>query len=150
MGVGENLFTQSDREWARVQPQVAPAFRGRALAGPLERLDEIVASELAAVPVGVEIDLELVMGRIALVIAAWVFLGERLASSQAEELADHQREVVAWVGRRLGALSSATPIAFGPEVRAMRAHRLALEEYVDSVIERRQLPSATIAAIAAA
>jgi cytochrome P450 len=136
MGVGENLFTQSDRKWARVQPKVAPAFRGRALAGPLERLDEIVASELATVPVGVEIDLELVMGRIALVIAAWVFLGERLASSQAERLADHQREVVAWVGRRLGALSSAIPVAFGPEVRAMRVHRLALEQYVDGVIER--------------
>src|SRR5579862_417840 len=27
LGVGENLFTQSDKSWARLQPAVAPAFR---------------------------------------------------------------------------------------------------------------------------
>src|SRR6478735_7647672 len=86
LGVGENIFTQSDRAWSRVQPLVAPAFRSRALAAPLGRLDEIVADEVAAIPVGTELDLELVMGRIALVVAAWVFLGDRLDTDRAQEL----------------------------------------------------------------
>ena len=136
LGVGENLFTKSDRAWARVQPLVAPAFRSRALAAPLARLDEIVADETAAIPVGTDLDLELVMGRIALVIAAWVFLGDRLATDRAEELADHQRHIVAWIGRRLGALSAGVPVTAGADHRRMRAHRAALERYVDGVIDR--------------
>src|SRR3954466_2009136 len=31
MGVGENLFTQTDKAWAQTQPPVAPAFRKKAL-----------------------------------------------------------------------------------------------------------------------
>ena len=31
VGVGENLFTQSDKAWARLQPLVAPSFRRKAL-----------------------------------------------------------------------------------------------------------------------
>ena len=136
MGVGENLFTLPDKAWALAQPVVAPAFRGRALAGRLERLDEIVAGQLDDVVVGQELDLELAMGRIALVVAAWVLLGDRLGSDRAQELADHQRQVVAWVGSRLGALSAAVPIAMGPGAAQMRRHRHALEHYVDGVIDR--------------
>ena len=136
VGVGENIFTQSDKAWARAQPLVAPAFRGRALASRLERLDEIVAAQLASVKLNEELDLELLMGRIALVIAAWVFLGEELDASYAHELADHQRHVVEWVGHRLGALSSGIPFAFGADARRMRQHRRALEQYVDGVVER--------------
>ncbi len=136
IGVGENIFTQPEKAWAVAQPLVAPAFRSRALAGRLEVLDEIVGSELSEIVIGEELDLELVMGRIALVIAAWVFLGEKLASDQAQELADHQRHIVGWVGRRLGALSAGVPIALGADARSMRAHRGALEQYVDGVIDR--------------
>ena len=136
MGVGENIFTQSENTWAVAQPLVAPAFRSRALAGRLEGLAEIVDSELSGVVTGEELDLELVMGRIALVIAAWVFLGERLASDRAQELADHQRHIVGWVGRRLGALSAGVPIALGADARRMRAHRAELEQFVDRVIDR--------------
>ena len=135
IGVGENIFTQSDKSWVVAQPLVAPAFRGRALAGRLERLDEIVDSELSGIAVGEELDFELAMGRIALVVAAWVFLGERLASEHAQELADHQREIVGWVGRRLGALSAGTPFALGADARRMRTHRVALEHYVDGVVD---------------
>ena len=49
MGVGENIFTQSDKAWARTQPLVAPAFRGRALASRLDRLDEIIDGQLSGV-----------------------------------------------------------------------------------------------------
>jgi cytochrome P450 len=136
MGVGENIFTLPDKAWALAQPVVAPAFRGRALASRLERLDEIVASQLSDVEVDQELDLELLMGRIALVAAAWILLGDRLGGDQAQELADHQRQVVGWVGRRLGALSSGTPFAVGPGVADMRTHRRALERYVDGVIDR--------------
>src|SRR5450432_4038539 len=31
LGVGENLFTQRDKAWSRLAPQLAPAFRKRAL-----------------------------------------------------------------------------------------------------------------------
>ncbi len=136
LGVGENIFAQSDRAWARAQPLVAPAFRGRALATRLERLDEIVAGQLAGVRLNEELDLELLMGRIALVIAAWVFLGEELEAAYAHDLADHQRHIVEWVGHRLGALSSGTPFAFGLDARRMREHRRTLEHYVDGVFDR--------------
>ena len=138
MGVGENIFTQSDARWAVAQPIVAPAFRSRVLAGRLEGLEKIVNAELSGVVAGEELDLELVMGRIALVIAAWVFLGERLASDRAQELADHQRHIVRWVGHRLGALSAGVPIALGADARRMRAHRAALDQYVDGVIDRAE------------
>ncbi|MGZ4795406.1 MAG: cytochrome P450 [Acidimicrobiia bacterium] len=136
LGVGENIFTQPDEVWARTQPLVAPALRGPALAARLERLDEIVESEVAEIPRDHELDLELVMGRLALVIAAWVFLGDRLAGGVAEELADHQRRVVDWVGRRLGALTAGLPVAVGSSAHEMRGHRIALERYVDGAIAR--------------
>ncbi len=136
LGVGENIFTQSDRAWSRSQPIVAPAFRGRVLASRLVAIDDLVDSELSGVARDEEIDLELLMGRLALVIAAWVFLGARLDSERARVLADHQREVVAWVGHRLGAFSSGVPIAFGAGARRMRAHRRVLESAVDDIIDR--------------
>ncbi len=135
LGVGENIFTQAERAWSRSQPIVAPAFRGRALASRLEAIDDLVESELSGVARDEEIDLELLMGRLALVIAAWVFLGARLESERARVLADHQREIVAWVGHRLGALSSGIPIAFGAGARRMRAHRRVLESAVDDIID---------------
>ena len=136
MGVGENIFTQSDNAWARTQPRVAPAFRGRALASRLDRLDEIIDGQLSGVPRDEELDLELLMGRIALVVAAWVFLGDRLDTERAQELADHQRHVVDWVGHRLGAISAGVPVALGNAARRMHTHRRALERYADSIIER--------------
>jgi cytochrome P450 len=136
LGVGENIFTESDKAWSRSQPVVAPAFRGRALASRLEGLDAIVDAQLTGTSLGENVDLELLMGQIALVIAAWVFLGEELDAAHAQELADHQRQVVAWVGRRLGALSAGIPIALGADARRMRVHRRALEHYVDGVVDR--------------
>ena len=38
------------------------------------------------------------MGQIALTLAAWVMLGDRLDATRAEEIAHHQRAVVGWVG----------------------------------------------------
>ena len=136
MGVGENIFTQSDKTWARTQPLVAPAFRGRALASRLERLDEIIDGQLSGVTPDEEIDLELLMGRIALVVAAWVFLGDRLDTERAHELADHQRHIIDWVGHRLGAISAGVPLSVGREARRMHTHRHALERYADTIIER--------------
>ncbi len=136
IGVGENIFTQSDKTWVRTQPLVAPAFRGRALASRLDGLDEIIDAQLSRVARDEEVDLELLMGQLALVIAAWVFLGDQLDAHQAHELADHQRHIVEWVGRRLGAITAGVPLAIGSEARRMRNHRHALERYVDTVIDR--------------
>jgi cytochrome P450 len=136
LGVGENLFTQRDKAWARLAPQLAPAFRKRALDARLRDVDDLIDAEVSALPIGEEIDLELAMGRIALILAAWVLLGDHLDRERAAEIADHQRHVVAWVGNRLGRLSAAVPFAPGASARAMRAHRRVIDAYADDVIRR--------------
>ena len=83
--VGENLFTQSDKAWAESQPLVAPAFRKKALDPRLAEMNALIEDEVAAIPHNTTIDLELTMGRIALILAAWVLLGEQLDRSRAEE-----------------------------------------------------------------
>ena len=113
IGVGENLFTQSDRKWKSFQPSVAPTFRKRALEARLAGIHPIIDDEIGALPYDEAIDLELAMGRIALRVAAWVLLGEELDAARAEQLAHHQREVVSWVGTRVGQLSGILPIAPG-------------------------------------
>jgi cytochrome P450 len=69
VGVGENLFTQSDKAWAKVQPWVAPAFRRKALEPRLADLDALIRAEVEAIPRDEEIDLERATGRMALRLA---------------------------------------------------------------------------------
>jgi cytochrome P450 len=136
MGVGENLFTQSDRAWALLGPSVAPAFRKKALDARLAGIDAIIDDEVASLPYDKTIDLELAMGRIALRLAAWVLLGERLDDAQADEIAQRQRQVVSWVGMRLGQFTSFLPVAPGAAGREMKRHRAVLNSYADEVIAR--------------
>jgi cytochrome P450 len=136
LGVGENLFTQTDKAWALLQPQIAPPFRKRALDARLAELDGLVEEEVASLPTGEQLDLDAAMGGIALIVAAWVLLGEHLTRSRADELADHQRQIVSWVGHRLGRATAAVPLALGAPGRAMRGHRRALEAYADEVVAR--------------
>jgi cytochrome P450 len=136
IGVGENLFTQSDKAWARLQPAVAPTFRKKALEARLADIDAIVDDLVNAIPTTETVDLELAMGRIALTLAAWVMLGDHLDATRAEEIAHHQREVVGWVGRQLGKLNGFIPIALGAQAREMKRHRAVLGEYADEVIAR--------------
>ncbi|HEX4492069.1 MAG TPA: cytochrome P450 [Acidimicrobiia bacterium] len=134
--VGDNLFSQAEPDWARLQPLVAPAFRTRALAARLADMDAIVAEEVRAIPYDEPVDLELAMGRIALIVAAWVLLGDRLDRQRADEIARHEREVVAWVGARLGELTGFLPVAVGARGRAMKRNREPLLAYGDEVIAR--------------
>jgi cytochrome P450 len=138
VGVGENLFTQSDKAWARLQPAVAPAFRKKALEARLAGIGPLIDAEVRALPTGTTVDLELAMGRIALILAAWVLLGERLDATRAEEIAHHQRAVVGWVGRRTGAPTGFLPFAPGADGREMKRHRAVLNAYADEVIARAQ------------
>ena len=82
VGVGENLFTQTDTAWEAFQPLVAPAFRKKALDMRLSEIDALVADEVSAIPDDVTIDLELALGRISLRVAAWVLLGEQLDATR--------------------------------------------------------------------
>ncbi len=136
IAAGENLFTQSEKAWARVQPAVAPAFRRRAIETRLAEVDGLVEDEVRAIPYDTTVDLELAMSRIALIVAAWVLLGERLDRERAEEIAHHQRAVVGWVGEQLGRLTGFIPVAPGARGRAMKAHRKVIERYGDEVIAR--------------
>jgi cytochrome P450 len=138
LAVGENLFTQSDKNWAKVQPFVAPAFRRKALEPRLAELDALIDDEVQAIPLDVEVDLEQAMGRIALRLAAWVLLGEDLDRTRADEIAAHQRAVVGWVGTRLGQLTGFLPFAPGAAGREMKSHRADLDAYADEVITRAQ------------
>ncbi len=136
IGVGENLFTQSDKNWERVQLFVAPAFRKKALEERLAGMDALIDEEVRAIPFDTTLDLERVTGRLALILAAWVLLGERLDAARADEIARHQREVVNWVGDRLGQLTGFLPIALGARAKEMQRHRAVLNEYADEVIAR--------------
>jgi cytochrome P450 len=136
VGVGENLFTQRDKAWARLQPAVAPMFRKKALEARLGEIDAIVDDLVRAIPTEETVDLELAMGRIALTLAAWVMLGDHLDATRAEEIAHHQREVVGWVGRQVGKLNGIVPFAIGAPAREMKRHREVLRRYADEVITR--------------
>jgi cytochrome P450 len=101
VGVGENLFTQSDKAWAKTQPFVAPAFRRKAIEPRLASIPALIGDDIGSIPLDTDVDLERVLARIALRLAAWVLLGEELEPERADELARHQRAVVGWVGTRL-------------------------------------------------
>jgi cytochrome P450 len=119
--------------WARTcSPH--PTRSGRRSSRHCRILDE----EVAALPIDTEIDLEAVMRRMALIAAAWVLLGERLDRTRADELGVHEREVIGWVGHRIGTATSAVPFALGADARHVRRHAAALSDYVAEVIERRR------------
>jgi cytochrome P450 len=143
LAVGENLFTQSDKNWAKVQPFVAPAFRRKALEPRLAELDALIDDEARAIPLDTDVDLEQAMGRIALRLAAWVLLGEDLDRARADELSRHQRAVVGWVGARLGQLTGFLPFAPGAAGKEMKHHRAALDAYADEVITRARARAQT-------
>ena len=136
LAVGENLFTQADRAWALLQPAIAPHLRKRALDARLTDLDGLIAREVDAIPLDTSVDLELAMGRIALVLAAWIMFGEVLDGARAEEIAGHQRQAVGWVGRQVGKLNGFIPLAWGQAAREMRAHTAVLDAYADELIAR--------------
>ena len=136
LGVGENLFTMPDDAWENLQPQVAPAFRKRALESRLSSMGSIIADEVAAIPRDRPFDVELAMGTMALRLAAWVLFGDRLDHARAEVLAAHQQQVVTWVGHRLGKLRSVVPWTNGRAAREMRVHQGALNAYADEIVAR--------------
>jgi cytochrome P450 len=136
LGVGENLFTMPDDAWETLQPQVAPAFRKRALDERLSNMTPIIESSIAALGHDRTFDAELMMGALALRLAAWVMFGEQLEHDRAVVLAGHQRAVVTWVGKRLGQLRGLLPFTVGAAAREMRGHRRVLEEYSDEVLHR--------------
>jgi cytochrome P450 len=136
LAVGENLFSQSDKNWTQLQPAVAPAFRRRALETRLADIDAIVRDDVGAIPVGTDVELSALMERVALRCAAWVILGEELDAERADQLSGHQRAVVHWVGVRLGRLTGFLPLAYGAPGREMKRHRAALHAYADEVIAR--------------
>ncbi|HEY7134094.1 MAG TPA: cytochrome P450 [Acidimicrobiia bacterium] len=136
VGVGQNLFTQSDRAWEHVQPVLAPVFRAKSLAGSLASLSDVLRDEVRAVPHDVDVDVMALMQRIVLIAASWVLFGERLDRAAADELVVHQRAVVDWVGDRIGRLSGVLPVAIGSEATSMREHRDALREHGNAVLVR--------------
>ena len=138
VAVGENLFTASDKKWAKVQPFVAPAFRRKALEPRLAAMDALIQDEVDAIPLDQTIDLEAAMGRIALRLAAQVLLGADLDPGRADEIAQNQRAVVRWIGIRLGQVSGFLPAAVGAAAQEMKKRRAVLNSYADEVIAHAQ------------
>src|SRR5262249_12272980 len=99
-------------------------------------LDDLITREVDAIPFDETVDLELAMGRIALMLAAWVMFGEVIDGARAEEIARNQREAVGWVGRQVGRINGFIPLAFGSRARTMRQHAAVLHAYADEVIAR--------------
>jgi len=136
LAIGENLFTQADKAWGLLQPAVAPSLRKRALEDRLADIDGLIEREVDAIQLDTVVDLELAMGRIALVLAAWVMFGETLDRGRADEIARNQREAVGWVGRQVGKINGFIPLAWGGPAREMRRHTAVLHAYAAELIAR--------------
>lgn len=136
LGIGENLFTMPDAAWENLQPQLAPAFRKRALDDRLGSMHAIIDDAVASIPRNGPFDVELTMGALALRLAAWVLFGDCLEADRALALATHQQQLVTWVGHRIGQLRSVVPFTFGRDARAMRTHQSELNTYADELLGR--------------
>ena len=143
MGVGENLFTLPDNAWENLQPQVAPAFRKRALDTQLNSMQSIIDDAVDTIPRNQPFDVELTMGALALRLAAWVLFGDRLSADRALALATHQQQIVTWVGQRMVQLRSVVPFAVGSAARAMRIHQTELNNYADELLDRLKTNTVT-------
>jgi cytochrome P450 len=134
MGFGENLFTQSEKAWAAMEPTINQSFRKRALEPRLAEMPEIIERELAEVAVGEPVDVVALTGRLALVLAAKVLFGFDLSSHRVAELAKHQHDLVTWVGNRVGSLLNTVPFSFSSSARKMKGDRRVLETFARDVI----------------
>lgn len=133
MAGGENLFTLPDRAWSGLQPAVSPELRKRALEPRLATLPELVSAEMAALPMETTIDLDQAMARLTMIVAAWVLFGKHLDRSRADDLFQHERAAIDWVGDRMG--SALAPLPFAS--RALRAHRKAVLRFSQEIVDER-------------
>lgn len=136
--VGDFLFTQSDKSWAKIQPALAPEFRKRSLEPRLVEARALMEEEIGALPHDTTIDLDQAMGRLTMIVAVWVLFGQSLDRDRADELAANQRAVIDWVGERVGTLSAPIPFAPGRVGRKMRRHRQAAYAFAAELIEARR------------
>jgi cytochrome P450 len=142
LAIGENLFTQSERDWSLLQPALAPDFRKRALEPRLAQLGALIEDEVAALPYDVEIDFDQAMGRIALMAATWVLFGEHVERERADELVWHQHAAVSWLDERMKSGQAILPVAFGHQARGMRAHQAVTLAYADEIVTTRRQSAA--------
>jgi enediyne biosynthesis protein E7 len=138
LAIGENLFTQSERDWSLLQPSLAPDFRRRALEPRLALVEALIEDEVTTLPYDVEIDFDQAMGRIALIVATWVLFGERLERDRADELVSHQRAAVNWLDERIRSRQATVPVALGRHARSMRTHRAVTLAYADEIVAARR------------
>jgi cytochrome P450 len=138
LAIGENLFTQSERDWSLLQPSLAPDFRKRALEPRLTQMEALIDEEVATLPYDEDIDFDQAMGRIALMVATWVLFGERLERDRADELVSHQRAAVSWLDERIKSRRAFLPVALGREAREMRQHRAVTLAYANEIVEARR------------
>lgn len=137
LAIGENLFTQSERDWSMLQPSLAPNFRKKALEPRLTEAVGLIEDEVATLPYDVAIDFDQAMGRIALTVATWVLFGEHLERDRAEELVSEQRQVISWLDQRINSARAISPLAPGRAARRMRSHRAVALAYAGELIDAR-------------
>ena len=134
LGVGENLFTQSEKAWATLAPALSPAFRRRSLEPRLAQMPFLIDRQLATLDTKNAVDIVALTGRMAVSIAAFALFGFDLSPTQAAMLATHQYEVVTWVGNRIGSMMNTVPFSFSSSAREMRTHRAELAHFATEVL----------------
>jgi cytochrome P450 len=134
LGVGENLFTQSEKAWAVTQPALSPAFRKRSLEPRLAQMTALIDRELATVSSGSSVDVVALTGRMAMSIASTVLFGFDLPPERSALIAKHQYDLVTWVGNRIGSLLASVPFSFSSSAREMRRNRQALEDFAAEIL----------------
>ena len=143
MGVGENLFTQSDKAWARLQPSVAPAFRKKALESRLADIGRADRRRGACDPTRHD-------GRPRARDGPDRVAPRRVDPARRTARRDPGRgdRSSSARGRRLGRRTARPgskgilPVAFGARGREMKRHRAVLNAYADEVIARAHADAA--------
>jgi cytochrome P450 len=134
LGIGENLFTQSEKAWAVTQPTLSPAFRKRSLDPRLAQMPELIERELATIQTSESVDVVALSTRIAMAIASTVLFGFDLPPERSAILAKHQYDLVTWVGHRIGSMVNSVPFSFSSSAREMRRNRAVLEDFASDVL----------------
>lgn len=134
LGIGENLFTQSEKAWAVMEPTLSPAFRKRSLDPRLAQMPALIERELATVKPGESVNVVDLTTRLAMSIAARVLFDFDLSVERSAAVAADQYAMVTWVGNRIGSMINTVPFSFSASAREMRKHRAGLETFAREVV----------------
>jgi len=137
MAIGETLFTESQKQWEAIDPHLSPQLHGAAVTRRLDKARAMITEDVSRWPTGVPIDLDEATSRLVLRAACLLLLFDYdLDFSRANDMVQHQRVLMGWLGDRIGRPSSVVPFVVGRKGREMHEHRDAFYSNIRDIISR--------------